>query len=117
MDEARLEELRQWLAARIGTTAGSSKISEVTVEEFGDFAKIMELARAGFLNSGNRLARIDYRLTDLAREVALESNEQRLTLRDILVENVGYLSWAVINNNQPTWPSCSIEAESGCGRC
>jgi len=86
MDEARLEELRQWLTARMGNEAHDTRISEVTVEAFGDFAKIMELARAGFLNSGNRLARIDYRLADLAGEVALEACEQRLTLRNILVE-------------------------------
>ncbi len=88
MDEARLEELRQWLAARI-ETKGGKRISELTVAEFGDFARVMELARSGFLNSGNRLARIDYRLTDLAREVALEAGEQSLALRDMLVEKTG----------------------------
>jgi len=86
MDEARLEELRRWLAVRMASGTAGTRISEVSVEAFGDFAKIMELARAGFLNSGNRLARIDYWLSDLAGEVALEACEQRLILRDILVE-------------------------------
>lgn len=86
MDEARLEELRLWLAVRMANGASGTRISQVTVEEFGDFARIMELARAGFLNSGDRLARIDYRLADLAGEVVLETCEQRLTLRDMLVE-------------------------------
>ncbi len=88
MDEARLEELRQWLAARMASEPGGARISQVSVEEFGDFARIMELARAGLLNSGNRLARIDYRLADLAGEVVLESGEQRLTLREMVVEQL-----------------------------
>lgn len=89
MDEARLEDLRQWLAARMGTRTGGMRISEVTVAAFDDFAKIMELARSGFLNSGNRLARIEYRLTDRAAEVALDAGEQRLTLREMLVTKTG----------------------------
>ena len=92
MDEARLEALREWLAARDAGRAGGRKISEVEVEEFADFARIMELARAGFLNSGNRLARIEYRLADLAGEVALTAGEQQLTLRDMLIEKAGGLS-------------------------
>jgi hypothetical protein len=87
MDETRLEELRQWLTARMASEAGGTKISEVTVDSFTDFARIMELARAGFLNSGNRLARIDFQLTDLGGEVAVDAGEQSLTLRDILIEN------------------------------
>lgn len=89
MDEARLEELRQWLAARMGSGAGGMRISEVTVAAFDDFVKIMELARSGFLNSGNRLARIEYRLADRAEEVALDAGEQRLSLREMLVTKTG----------------------------
>ena len=61
-------------------------VSESKVEQYDDFVKIMELAQAGFLNAGNRLARIDFRLSDREKIVHLTADGQSLALRDMEVE-------------------------------
>lgn len=86
MDEARLAELAKWLDARIAAVgSGRLLVSDMQVDEYGDFVKVMELAQAGFLNSGRRLARIDYQLSDIDAEITLAAKGQRLSLRDMAV--------------------------------
>jgi hypothetical protein len=87
MNEARLQELEHWLQAKIipaGTK--SSLLSGGNVDEHSDFVKIMELAQAGFLNEGRRLARINYTLSDRKEVVRLAADGQALELRDMTVE-------------------------------
>ncbi len=87
MDEARLAELEKWLNAKIITVAATSaRVSGIKLGKYDDFVKIMELAQAGFLNAGQRLARIDCRLSDIDKNVTLVAADgQRLSLRDMEV--------------------------------
>jgi len=90
MDEARLAALDRWLQKKIiPAGVGRSRVSAGKVEEYDDFVKVMELAQAGFLNDGRRLARIDYELADGGERVALAAQGRRLALRDMVVERRG----------------------------
>ncbi len=87
LDETRLAELARWLAARIAAVgSGRLRASDMQVEEYGDFVKVMELIQAGFLNSGQRLARIDYQLSALDAQITLAGPGQRLSLCDMEVQ-------------------------------
>jgi hypothetical protein len=86
MDEARLSNLEEWLVAKV-IPAGkeSSSVSAAQITEYEDFAKIMELAQAGYLNAGRRLSRIHYQLADSDENITLASQIQRLTLRNMQI--------------------------------
>lgn len=79
MDEARLSQLREWLQDKIllGETR-QGLVSNGNLDCFDDFFKLVELARAGLLNDGKRLAGIDYILHPEQRQVLLSIAEQSL---------------------------------------
>ncbi len=86
MAEARLSDLAAWLQARI--MVHHPDLARVSAGEFNDFTdlhQVVELARAGYLDEGRRLARIDFRLRDERELVTLTAGEQTLSLREIVV--------------------------------
>lgn len=86
MDEARLSRLREWLQEKILVgDAGQGLLSNGNLDRFDDFFKLVELARAGLLNDGKRLAGIDYILHPEQREVLLTIAEQSLRHPDMTV--------------------------------
>lgn len=79
MEEARLSQLKEWLHQKILLgEAKESLISNGKLDCFDDFFKLVELARAGLLNDGKRLATIDYILHPEQRQVLLTIAEQSL---------------------------------------
>ena len=86
MDEARLTLLRDWLQEKIlleKTEHGL--LSTGKFDSFDDFLKLVELARAGLLNDGKRLASIDYILQPEQREVLLTIADQSLRHPDMTI--------------------------------
>lgn len=89
MDEARLTDLAHWLAEKIvGGSFDQAKISQGQFIDYSDFRKVMELAQAGYLDAGRRLARINFELVDDCELVLLTSGAQALSLREILVHRL-----------------------------
>jgi len=86
MDEARLTLLRKWLQEffLIGKT-GHSLLSTGDFDSFDDFLKLVELAKAGLLNDGKRLANIDYILQPEQRNVLLTIADQSLRHPDMTI--------------------------------
>lgn len=89
MDEAKLAAMALWLDRQFGHDDQERfKISRGKIDGFPDFAKVMELAESGLLNSGRRLARIDFQLSGNSDHVVLTAGKQRLALHDLLVEKI-----------------------------
>lgn len=87
MDEARLTDLAAWLAAKVmATSPDQAKLSQGRFADYGDLHKVMELALAGYLDGGRRLARIDFELNDEAAMIQIQAGAQALSLREILVQ-------------------------------
>ncbi len=85
LDEARLEQLKAWLEAKI--LAGQSppaKLSHGRFESLADLVQVIELSKAGLLNRGRRLQRIDFVLRSLDEPaiIALE-DERQLDFREL----------------------------------
>jgi hypothetical protein len=79
MDEARLSLLKQWLEEKILVREPErGLLSEGNFTSFDDFLRLIELARAGLLADGKRLASIEYTLQPEQREVLLTIAEQSL---------------------------------------
>jgi hypothetical protein len=82
MDEARLAELAAWINARILTPPANGRLGINDFEDFDDFARTMEMAKAGILSDGKRLAKIS---------LSLKTGKERLKLscRDYLLDLPG----------------------------
>ena len=79
MDEARLAQLKQWLQEKIVVgNAQSGLLSAGDFTSFDDFLRLVELARAGLLANGKRLASIEYVLQPEQRQILLSIAEQSL---------------------------------------
>lgn len=79
MDEARLAQLKQWLQEKIMVEESETGLlSAGNFTSFDDFLRLIELARAGLLANGKRLANIEYILQPEQREVLLTIAEQSL---------------------------------------
>ncbi len=70
MDESRLTSLDAWITKKIMPASGL--VGQGDYDEYEDFPKIIELAKAGFLDSGKRLGRISLSLQ-------AEEKQERLT--------------------------------------
>jgi hypothetical protein len=89
MAEARLSDLAAWLAAKImAHHPGEAKVSAGEFGDFSDLHQVVELARAGYLDDGRRLERIDFCLRDERELVTLAAGEQFLSLREIVVQRL-----------------------------
>lgn len=99
MDEARLTELADWLAEKImRDSLDLAKVSHGQFVDYSDLHKVMELAQAGYLDAGRRLARIDFELADDSQIIHLTAGAQALSLREIVVKRLmpghkGHESW------------------------
>ncbi len=79
MDEARLSLLKNWLQEKIvPRQEESALLSEGHFNSFDDFLRLIELAKAGLLTDGKRLASINFSLQPEKREVLLTIAEQSL---------------------------------------
>jgi len=86
MDEARLKMLKEWIQHRILSNDNSAGLlSAAEYDCFDDFMRIIELARAGLLADGKRLARLDYFLTLEERRILLSIGEQSLSCREMVI--------------------------------
>jgi hypothetical protein len=79
MDEARLYLLKKWLEKNIMIEqTENSRLSEGHFSSFDDFMKLVELAKAGLLTDGKRLASINFSVRPEEREVLLTLAERSL---------------------------------------
>jgi hypothetical protein len=86
MDETRLAQLREWLEEKI--VVGEARhwlISEGKFTSYDDFSRLIELAKAGLLSDGKRLARIDYTLQPESRQILLSIKDQSLCYPDMTI--------------------------------
>jgi hypothetical protein len=84
MEQTRLNLLKNWIDKRI-TAEGGWALSDGPYSELPDFQKVMELVRAGLLGNGKKLRSIDFALTPLEREMALQVQTMSLRGRDMVI--------------------------------
>ena len=80
LEEARLEQLKEWIIARLATNGDMVPVSEGTYTGMNDFERIMQLAKCGLFNDGRRLKSIDYTLLvarDQVASVVIKSSKLR----------------------------------------
>ncbi len=86
MDEARLKMLQEWIQKKIPyDNAGAGLLSSANFDCFEDFMRVIELARAGLLSGGKRLARLDYTLTTEEHRILLSTDEQSLGCQEMVI--------------------------------
>ena len=89
MDEAKLALLQEWITRRIvGSDGENNQLSRAKIDGFEDFVRIVELSRAGLLDDGKRLARIDFSLQPGEAEIVLAADEQRLRCCEMTISRV-----------------------------
>ena len=89
MDEARLAGLEEWITKKVLPLPANGWVGKGNFAEFADFPRIMDLARAGLLNEGKRLARISLLLQTEEQREKLDFASCRLNLPKIRVKAVG----------------------------
>ena len=95
MEEARLKLLQRWIEAKIpfDQAREAGVLSAAEVAQFDDFTRVIELARAGLLADGKRLARIEYRLSAEAQRIRLILAEQQLHCPEMTVTSTTNRKW------------------------
>ena len=86
MDEARLESLRAWLAAKVEAVSGNdteTRVSRGRFDGFDDLPRILELAKAGLLADGRRLARIRRSMTPLNETVQVGVGQHQMDFKEM----------------------------------
>lgn len=93
MDEARLKILKEWIQNKIlCTNQRTGMLSAAKFDCTNDFMRVIELAQAGLLTDGKRLARLDYILTPEERCILLSLDEQSLHCPEMVVSTQSKLS-------------------------
>ena len=87
LDEARLKQLQAWIEEKIpfDPATRTGVLSNAKFDAFDDFARVIELARAGMLGEGKRLNRLHYLLTPEERRILLAVAEQELRCPELLL--------------------------------
>ncbi len=86
MDEARLKMLKEWIQAKISfDPTGTGLLSTAEFDCFEDFVRVIELARAGLLADGKRLARLDYVLSTEEQRILQSLAEQSLRCPELRI--------------------------------
>lgn len=87
MEEARLTLLQRWIKENIPFAVEEQLglLSAAHISSFDDFSKVIELARAGLLTEGKRLARLHYRLTPEEQRILLSLAEQQLHCPELVI--------------------------------
>ncbi len=89
MDEARLMMLKEWVQQKIPfNTVGAGRLSAAKFDCFEDFMWVIELARAGMLGGGKRLARLEYELSPEERRIVQSLADQSLSSPEITVTSL-----------------------------
>ena len=89
MDEARLKMLKEWIQHKIPFNDKSTGfLSAAGFNSFEDFMRVIELARAGLLSDGKRLARLGYTLTPEEQRILLSVAEQSLRCPEMVVTSL-----------------------------
>ncbi len=88
MDEARLSILKQWIENKVHVASGGAgQLSAGTFDCFEDFLRVLELAKAGLLVDGKRLARLNYALTAAEKQFSLQIAEQSLRCPEMSISS------------------------------
>lgn len=86
MDEARLKMLKRWIQQKILLHEdGGGILSAAHFDCFEDFMHVIELAKAGLLADGKRLARLEYALTPEEHRILLCRAEQCLRCPELVI--------------------------------
>lgn len=91
LEQARLERLGGWLHTTLSPAGQSAGVplSRGVFTAPDDFGHIMELSKAGLLDSGRRLRRVGYALTpDLAHEGKVGVEDQTLSFTEMTVRRL-----------------------------
>lgn len=87
MEEARLDRLKEWLEMKVlAEQAPPAQLSLGKFTEFEDFSKCIELASTGFLNKGQKLKKIGYRIIETKEQVETQIETQSLSYKDLEIE-------------------------------
>ncbi|MBU0946107.1 MAG: DUF2397 family protein [Proteobacteria bacterium] len=86
MDEARLASLEKWLQEKVLSPPANGQVEKGDFGEFADFPRIMELARAGLLGEGKRLASIALLLQAAEERAKLDFASCQLDLPKLTVK-------------------------------
>ena len=92
MEQARLARLREWIRACLidPQTSGPWPLSAGRFATFADLARVLELARAGLLGSGQQLAEIAYALAqEPEHAITLTVQQQSLTCGELWLRERG----------------------------
>ena len=89
MEEARLEELGRWIGEKILSPPALGRPGRAEFGEFADFARLLELARAGILDEGRKLARISCSLRIRAGRERIRAAACRLDIPAMTVRAEG----------------------------
>ncbi|WP_419174431.1 hypothetical protein [Desulfosediminicola sp.] len=86
MDETRLKMLLEWIQQKIPVDDDNRRIlSAADFDCFEDFIRVIELARAGLLADGKRLARLEFALNPEDQRILLSMAEQSLCCPEMVV--------------------------------
>jgi hypothetical protein len=89
LEETRLRALADWMAARgiaPASDAAEHRVSDGAFTAFGDFPRLLELARSGLLGRGARLARLGYRLTPTDAPAEIHAERHALAFLDQILQ-------------------------------
>jgi len=87
LEMQRMLEVDAWLCERL-FARGSRRISRGAYRDYDDFAKLIRLAKAGFLNKGRRLAQVGYKLEPTTDPVEIGLEGRTLAFHDFNVEDI-----------------------------
>lgn len=86
MEQARLEQLQQWLQAKILGQAARARVSHGRFDSFEDFPHIISLAKSGLLGQGRKLNKLGYGLTLCDERTELAIDKQTLSFKDMEIQ-------------------------------
>ncbi len=83
LNEARLQQLRQWVEKTQPDLP--SALSTGCYSEFGDLTSIMELVRNGILNNGRNLAKVGLQIDPASHPATVEVDERLLAFEELMI--------------------------------
>ncbi|NCD33413.1 MAG: DUF2397 family protein [Spartobacteria bacterium] len=89
LEERKMEDLRDWFETQLLRRRETCRVSDGAFQSFDDFTKIIELARAGLLGEGRKLARAGWTLDSLDDPVEVRVDRQVLTFYEMMLKKSG----------------------------
>jgi len=88
LDEARLAALDQWIVEKILPAPANGRVGKGNFSDFEDFPRVMELAKAGILDKGKKLAGISLLLQVEQQRQRIDFSSCSLELPDLHIQRI-----------------------------